>query len=266
MDHAAALHNSKDGPTTRDFTPRGPGLATGRWPVGSRMTNRRLRVVPWQGDRFVALIGPVKNGRPPTSDEIRHSLGDISRRGVDRAVTPAMSPFEAEPFFQAGFRLFERLHLLSCPVVVASGRQVKTPARLVPGRPWHDRAVLGVDSRAFQGFWQFDQLALNEAQTATPAKRFRVAKVGGKIVGYAVTGRAGHRGYLQRLAVDPSVQGQKIGKQLVYDSFDWLARRGADLSLVNTQETNERALGLYESIGYRRQQEGLVVLRWDTDT
>jgi ribosomal protein S18 acetylase RimI-like enzyme len=68
------------------------------------------------------------------------------------------------------------------------------------------------------------------------------------------------------LAVDPSVQGQKIGKQLVYDSFDWLARRGADLSLVNTQETNERALGLYESIGYRRQQEGLVVLRWDTDT
>ena len=133
-------------------------------------------------------------------------------------------------------------------------------------RPWHDRAVLAVDSRAFQGFWRFDQLALSEAKTATPARRFRVAKLGGKIVGYAVTGRAGQRGYLQRLAVDPSAQGQRIGKQLVFDSFDWLARRGADLSLVNTQETNERALGLYESIGYRRQQEGLVVLRWDKDT
>ncbi|MEM7324126.1 MAG: GNAT family N-acetyltransferase [Actinomycetota bacterium] len=266
MDNAAAIHNTKDGPTTSDITPKGPGLTTGRWSLGPRMTNRRLRIVPWQGDRYVALIGPVKSGRPPNSDEVRHGLGELTRRGVYRAVTPAMTPFEAEPFFQAGFRLFERLHLLSCPVVVGAGRQIKTPARLYAGRPWHDRAVLAVDGRAFQGFWRFDHLALGEAKTATPARRFRVAKVGGRIVGYAVTGRAGHRGYLQRLAVDPSVQGQKIGKQLVYDSFDWLARRGADLSLVNTQETNERALGLYESIGYRRQQEGLVVLRWNGDT
>ncbi|MEM7273330.1 MAG: GNAT family N-acetyltransferase [Actinomycetota bacterium] len=245
---------------------RGPGLATSRWSFGAKVNHRRLRVVPWQGDRYVALVGPIKAGRPPTSDEIRHCLRTIDRRGVEQAVTPAMSPFEAEPFFQAGFRLFERLHLLSCPVVVAAGHQVDSPAKLVPGRAWHDRAVLGVDGRAFQGFWQFDKLALNEAKTATPARRFRVAKLNGRVVGYAVTGRAGKRGYLQRLAVDPDAQGNNIGRQLVHDSFDWLARRGCDLCLVNTQETNQRALGLYESIGYRRQQEGLVVLRWDKAT
>ena len=44
---------------------------------------------------------------------------------------------------------------------------------------------------------------------ATPSARFRVATRGqgdGEVVGYAVTGRAGPRGYLQRLAVAPAAQ------------------------------------------------------------
>lgn len=253
MDQAAALHQVK----------RRSGLARGRWSVGSRVSYRRLRVAPWQGDPFVALVGPVKAGRPATADEIRHCVGSLQHRGVDRAVTPALSPFEAEHFFQAGFQLFERLHLLSCPVNTAAVGPADSKAKLVSGRSWHDRTVLSVDARAFKGFWRFDKLALAEAKTATPSRRYRVAKLNRRVVGYAVTGRAGQRGYLQRLAVDPSVQGQGIGKLLVADSFDWLRRRGADVSLVNTQETNTTALGLYESIGYRRQPEGLLVLRWD---
>jgi ribosomal protein S18 acetylase RimI-like enzyme len=181
-------------------------------------------------------------------------------------VTPALTPFEAEPFFQAGFELFERLHLLSCPVGLGATEPVDSPAKLVAGMPWHNRAVLGVDGRAFNGFWQFDSLALSEAKNATPARRYRVAKLDRQVVGYAVTGRAGRRGYLQRLAVDPEAQGEGIGSTLVRDSFQWLRRRGADLSLVNTQESNTRALGLYEHIGYRRQPEGLLVLRWDKVT
>lgn len=254
MDQAPALHQAN----------RGPGLAKGRWTVGARAATRGLRVAPWQGDPFVALIGPVKSGRAPTTPEIRRCLASLQQRGVFNAVTPALSPFEAETFFQAGFQLFERLHLLSCPVNAAITRPTENRARLVSGRSWHDRTVLSVDARAFKGFWRFDKLALAEAKTATPSRRYRVAKLNRKIVGYAVTGRAGRRGYLQRLAVDPDVQGKGIGKLLVADSFEWLSRRGTDLSLVNTQETNTRALGLYESIGYRRQPEGLLVLRWDS--
>ncbi|MGH1489447.1 MAG: GNAT family N-acetyltransferase, partial [Acidimicrobiales bacterium] len=237
--------------------------AKGRWSIGARVAGRGLRVAPWQGDPFVALIGPVKSGRAPTSVEIHRCLTSLQQRGVYHAVTPALSPFEAETFFGAGFKLFERLHLLSCPVNAATDRPADASAKLIAGRSWHDRTVLEVDARAFKGFWRFDKLALAEAKTATPSRRYRVAKLNRKVVGYAVTGRAGGRGYLQRLAVDPTVQGKGIGKLLVADSFQWLRRRGADLSLVNTQETNTRALGLYESIGYRRQPEGLLVLRWD---
>ncbi len=223
---------------------------------------RRLRITPWQGDPFVALVGPVRTGRMPNPADVERCLNALRRRGVDRAVTPALSPFEAEPFYQAGFELLERLHLLSVSLDLASSRPSRSPAKSVAGRRWHDRAVLEVDRRAFSGFWRFDQLALREAKTATPSRRFRVAKLDGRIVGYAVTGRAGRRGYLQRLAVDPTVQGRGVGSMLVHDSFDWLRRRGADETLVNTQESNAKALALYERLGYRRHHQGLLVLQW----
>ncbi len=255
VDQAAAL-GGHDGRT---------GLAKGRRPLGMAPWARRLRVAPWQGDRFVALVGPIRTGRLPNPDDIRRCLQALDQRRVGRAVTPALSPFEAEPFYQAGFELLERLHLLSAPLDQVSSERATGPARLGPGRPWHDSAVLEVDRRAFSGFWRFDQLALREAKNATPSRRFRVARLDGRIVGYAVTGRAGQRGYLQRLAVDPAVQGRGVGSSLVHDSFDWLRRRGADEALVNTQESNEKALALYEGLGYRRHNQGLLVLQWDGD-
>lgn len=253
VDQAAAL-GGRDGRA---------GLAKGRRPFGLAASPRRLRIAPWQGDRFVALMGPVRNGHLPNSSDVARGLQALDQRGVARAVTPALSPFEAEPFYQAGFELLERLHLLSCPLSHASTDPVTSPARTFPGRRWHDPAVLEVDRRAFAGFWRFDRLALREAKTATPSRRFRVAKLGGDIVGYAVTGRAGQRGYLQRLAVDPAVQGKGVGSMLVHDSFEWLRQRGATETLVNTQETNEKALALYERLGYRRHVQGLLVLQWN---
>ena len=53
----------------------------------------------------------------------------------------------------------------------------------------------------------------------------RVADQGG-VVGYAITGRAGEIGYLQRLAVDPGHQHEGIGTALVADGLWWAARRG----------------------------------------
>ena len=82
----------------------------------------------------------------------------------------------------------------------------------------------------------------------------------GRIVGYAITGRAGRRGYLQRLAVAQDQTGRGIGRALVSDGLRWLRRRGAQRCLVNTQVGNERALDLYERIGFRREPVGLAVL------
>jgi ribosomal protein S18 acetylase RimI-like enzyme len=186
-------------------------------------------------------------------------MAELTARGVTDAVTPALSPYEAEPFFQAGFTLHEELHLLARPL------DTTPPApthRLKPGRPWHRRRVLEIDTRAFEEFWQFDKSSLKEARRATPAHRFMIAVEPEGVSGYAVTGRAGSRGYLQRLAVDPDRHGRGIGTSLVHDCLRWLYRKRVGMALVNTQQRNTRALALYEHLGFVRQREGLLVLRW----
>ncbi len=223
------------------------------------MGGHRLRVAPWQGQAFVALVGPARSSRGPTVAEISRCVGELEGRGVERAVTPALSPFEAEPFFQAGFELHEELHLLARSI----DRLPPAPThRLRRGRPWHRSRVLDIDARAFDQFWQFDKFTLKEARRATPTNRFMVSSESDGIAGYAVTGRAGGRGYLQRLAVDPDFQGRGVGTSLVHDCLHWLHRKGVGMALVNTQERNQRALALYERLGFIRQREGLLVLDW----
>lgn len=85
------------------------------------------------------------------------------------------------------------------------------------------------------------------------------------VAGYAITGRAGVRGYLQRLAVDPALQRKGVGSALVLDGLRWLRRWGSREVLVNTQVGNTGAVALYEALGFRIQPEGLAVLRRDLD-
>lgn len=221
----------------------------------------RLRVVPWHGDPHHVLIGPRRDRRPPTVTELVALVETLPAVGVVGAVTPALSPRDAQVFLAAGFVQRERLHLLS-------RRLDKAPPSpswpTAPGRPWHERRVLDIDGRAFDGFWRFDHRALREARRATPRSRYRVLHHDGVITGYAVCGRAGPRGYLQRLAVDPGAEGRGFGSSLVLDALGWLHASGASSVLVNTQESNHRALGLYRHLGFRPEPEGLVVLGWET--
>lgn len=228
--------------------------------MAATTAGHRLRVTAWQGERYIALVGPARAARNPTASDIARCIDGLSRRGVVAAVTPALSPVEAEPFLKAGFTHHETLHLLARQLLE---RPPATSHRIRRAWPWHRRKVLDIDRRAFEEFWRFDGAALREARRATPTNRFRVSLGATGPVGYAVTGQAGNRGYLQRLAVDPDHQGQGIGAGLVYDSLRWLHRKGVNLALVNTQDRNVRALTLYERLGFSRQREALIVLRWD---
>lgn len=233
------------------------------------MSYRHLRVAPWQGDPKTALMGPARGQRGPEVETIRRGLDRLRRKGVTTVVTPALSHYEAEPFFQAGFTLHERLHLLAKNLSAPEPDSTPLLSRpdglaISTARFWHRRRMLDIDQRAFQGFWQFDAVSLGEALNATPHYWARLAELDGRTVGYAITGRAGERGYLQRLAVVPEAQGKGVGSTLVNDAIAWLRHRRASLALVNTQEINERAFDLYQRHGFVRQAEGLIVLRWST--
>jgi ribosomal protein S18 acetylase RimI-like enzyme len=168
---------------------------------------------------------------------------------------------EQAPFLAAGFAVQERLHLLTRSLDDLPDDPHDDGVLLRRGRRATRTAVLAVDTAAFPPFWRLDPSGLDEALAATPSARLRIAvdREGG-IVGYAVTGRAGSRGYVQRLAVLPAAQGRGVGSRLVLDGLRWLRRWGARDVLVNTQVGNDGAVRLYERLGFRLERDGLAVL------
>lgn len=199
-----------------------------------------------------------------TAASVDRCLGELRQAGYRRALTSALPVHEQAPFLACGFEVHERLRLLRRPI----DRSVRVPepaADLRRPRSTDRPAILAVDASAFPPFWQLDAAGLQEALAATPSARLRVAMAPDQrtVVGYAVTGRAGPRGYLQRLAVHPSAQRHGLGADLVHDGLRWLRRWGASEALVNTQEENAAALRLYRRLGFREQDDGLVVLHRD---
>ena len=224
-----------------------------------RFGREEVRTGPWRGDRTVAYLAPSPDHPAPSAEFVRRCLDELARRGFVRVVTAALSPPEQAGFLAAGFEVEERLHLLahdldSIPEPRRAGLEIKRARR-------RDRAtVLALDHRAFPPFWRLDDHGLTEALDATPWTRFRVAVVDRRIAGYAVCGRAAERGFVQRLAVSPDVQRASIGWDLMIDGLRWMQRRGVQRAVVNTQLGNDRALALYEHLGFRRQAVGLSVL------
>lgn len=226
----------------------------------------RLRAGSWRGDAEVAYLNPVPGAPLPSPEFVRRCLRTLADQGYLRVVTGALAPAEQASFRAAGFHPSEHLHLLShdlraLPVAVPE----QSPVVLRRASRTDRSNVLAIDGLAFDRFWRLDEAGLDEAMAATPHSRFRVATVDDRVVGYAITGRAGRRGYLQRLAVAPSDQRRGIGAALVVDALRWLRRWRAERAMVNTQLDNARALALYERVGFRREPSGLAVLTVDLD-
>lgn len=218
----------------------------------------RLRVRPWRGRGDTAELSAVPAGVLVPPDLVALALDRARLRGYSHVVTPALPPGEWRAYLDVGFHVREELHLLAHDLLDLPARPPLGGASRLRRVHRRDRdRILAIDQAAFQPFWRLDADALEDAVRATPSVRFRVDR-GGR--GYALTGRAGDRGYVQRLAVDPTAQGLGLGTALVLDGLWWLRRWRVREALVNTQTGNGRAVALYERLGFRLRREGLAVL------
>lgn len=242
----------------------------------------QARCSPWRGDGKLAHLAPTSDSQPLSASFVRHCAGRLGREGFSGIVTSALAPVEQTGFLEAGFEIEQRLHLLVHDLAGLDSVARPEGVKVRRARRSDMDGVVLLDGQAFDDFWSMDAAAIREAVEATPRARFRLAvhdgagsehrraesdeatggqgAAGGGIVGYAITGRAGTRGYLQRLAVAERLRGQGLGRHLVGDGLRWLRRWGADQCMVNTQEGNDRALDLYERMGFRREPAGLAVL------
>ena len=214
-----------------------------------------LRVSLWRGDHQVAHLTPyARNNFPPTT--IQGVVDQLTAEGFERAITSALAPAEQSPFLENGFSPRHRLALLTRSLQnVPRDRTVA----LRRGRRRDREIALAIDATAFTGFWRLDSFGLDDALTATPSSRFRFA-MRSRPLGYAICGRAGTVGYIQRLAVEPGSQRSGLGRALVSDGLRWMARRGASQAYVNTADDNVAALGFYTRLGFDVLPHGLAVL------
>ncbi|MGI8752196.1 MAG: GNAT family N-acetyltransferase [Acidimicrobiales bacterium] len=224
-----------------------------------RWGRERAKTGSWRGEAAVAFLNPLPDAPAPSAEFLRRCLATLAERGFTRVVTGALSPLEQVGFLAAGFDVAERLHVLGLDLTAELSPAPAGPGPVrVPRR--RRLEVLRVDAAAFSNFWVFDERGLSDALAATPRTRFRMIRQDGAVVGYAISGRAGSRGFVQRLAVDPSRQGHGYGRLLLLDGLRWMRRHGARSAVVNTQLDNAIAFGLYTDIGFREQATGLSVL------
>ena len=135
----------------------------------------------------------------------------------------------------------------------APAPRLSTHRLLVGQRP----AASAIDRASFGDDWALEPAAVGDVCTATPRHRSRGA--GHPLAAYAISGRDGKQGFLQRLAVAPDAQRHGVGRALVQDSLHWLARWRVQRVLVNTAVDNDAALALYERLGFQRLGERLRV-------
>lgn len=213
------------------------------------------RVGAWHGRSDVASLA-IHGAAAPGSRAVRRLLHRLRDAGYREVVTGALSPAVSLPLVDEGFIVRERLHLLERPLAELPAFSGRTRRARASDRP----SMLALDARAFEEFWRFDERAFDETLRATPSRQVRVAPEADAVAGYAVFGRAGADGYVQRLAVDPDAQGDGLGGALLGDGLLWLRGRGARRVLVNTQLDNRSALRLYEGFGFASLPVGLCVL------
>jgi len=235
--------------------------------VASRTGERTLRLAggwarvgPWHDEPEVAHV-VVATDQRLSVPAVRDCVASVRAAGYRAAVTSPLTDAAAVPFLSEGFESREQLYVLEHPLSGLERRPARGPQLRRAGR--RDRpAVVALDRRAFPPNWQLGDSGLREALRATPAVRFRVAHRPDDptIAAFAVSGRAGRQGYLQRLAVDPDARRAGFGRTLVVDALRWVRRTGGRSCLVNTQADNQDALALYEACGFRRLPSGLGVL------
>jgi ribosomal protein S18 acetylase RimI-like enzyme len=78
---------------------------------------------------------------------------------------------------------------------------------------------------------------------------------GDELVGFALCGHDGRRGYMQHVAVDPRHRGQGIARQMVTRCLDGLAALGIMKTHMDVYGTNDYANAYWQRCGWQRRDD-----------
>ncbi|GAC1391934.1 MAG: GNAT family N-acetyltransferase [Ktedonobacteraceae bacterium] len=120
-------------------------------------------------------------------------------------------------------------------------------------------ALLAIEHACFEDLWRYDAAGFSDIAATHPY--FAVAELHGQVVGYQFNALDSDYGYLVRIAVHPSAEGQHIGIRLMAEAIHFFQRERVTRIMLNSQADNTHAHRLYEWFGFVRIQQMGFVLR-----
>ena len=223
------------------------------------------RVQPWSFQPHIAHLVVNHQRQVPSLDDVRRWTDPLPNLGYTAVRTNALGRGAGRQMECAGYTVLQELVLLELTplrravsailnsAAVRSGERIAT--RLLNNDQLAD--VSDIDVAAFGSDWGLCERAITDVCAATPRHRLRGA--GEPLAAFAISGRDGRQGFLQRLSVSPECRRHGLGRALVIDSLEWMTRWHVQRVLVNTAFDNYAALALYEGLGFRRIGERLRV-------
>jgi len=90
-----------------------------------------------------------------------------------------------------------------------------------------------------------------------------VAEENALIIGSAMLGHDGHRGWVYYLAAAPAHQRGGLGRALMAAAEDWAAKRGVPKLMLMVRPENDRVRAFYEALGYIEEPRIIFTRRLD---
>ena len=209
-------------------------------------------VAPWRHRQEVAAVeelAAVKHAGALLQAAVEHG------RQAGNAMTLLMEMDEQRPaafYHRAGMCQIETVMTYELP----SLRPIRMPsdltfARAHPSRPEDLAALLRIDHAAFPWLW-WNSPEEFRVYGEAPATALYLGRVEQHPVAYFGISIYPGWGHLDRIAVDPAVQGRGYGRQTLVAAINVLHDTGARRIALSTQQANARSQRLYETFGFRR--------------
>lgn len=98
---------------------------------------------------------------------------------------------------------------------------------------------------------------------AGPASVVLGIRENGQLIGSAMVGHDGHRGWVYYLAVADAARGRGLGRELMSAAEAWLVERGMPKIQFMVRSDNDAVINFYDHLGYTKQDCVVVGRRLD---
>jgi ribosomal protein S18 acetylase RimI-like enzyme len=122
-------------------------------------------------------------------------------------------------------------------------------------RLWHDTGLTRP--------WNDPEADLRRAVSGSASDILAATGDDGGLLATAMVGHDGHRGWVYYLAVNPAMQRQGLGGEMMAACEAWVIARGIPKIQLMVRTTNKAAVGFYEHLGYADAQTLVLGRRLD---